>query len=164
MISPEKKALNQIMHDNYHEQCKRLNRALASGFNLEAIFIEYALFEDRSESVLRHADMWDAYIKSRNGRENNIDSKIRYIMKLAENKQSLLHRYFADELLQQILAWKDERNRLIHALLKQDFEHNEMADLAVLGKELSDRLKSQAGKFNRAADKQRMNQERQKVE
>ena len=80
-------------------------------------------------------------------------------MKLAENKQSLLHRYFADELLQQILDWKDERNRLIHALLKQEFEHNEIANLAVLGKELTDRLKSQAGKFNRVADKKQLNKE-----
>lgn len=136
MISSENKELNQVMYDNYHEQCKRLKRALASDFNLEAMFIEYALMEDRSESDLRHADMWDAYVKSRKGREKNIDSKIRYIMKLAENKQSLLHRYFADELLQQILDWKDERNRLIHALLKQEFEHNEIANLAVLEKNL----------------------------
>ena len=69
MISSENKELNQVMYDNYHEQCKRLKRALASDFNLEAMFIEYALMEDRSESVLRHADMWDAYVKSRKGRE-----------------------------------------------------------------------------------------------
>ena len=41
----------------------------------------------------------------------------------------------------------------IHALLKQEFRHHEIRDLAVLGKELSDKLRSQAGKHNRAADK-----------
>ena len=160
----EDKAPNQIRYENYQEQCKRLSRALAGGFNLEAMFIEYALMEDRSESVLRHANMWDAYVISRKGHAENIDSKIRYIMKLAENRKNLLHRYFSDELLQQILAWKEERNRLIHALLKQEFKHNEIPDLAALGKTLADKLKSQAGKYNRAADKEKMNQEKQKDE
>ena len=91
--------------------------------------------------------------RTKKGRDINIDSKIKYIMKLAENKLSLLHKYFADGLLQQILDWKEERNRLIHALLKQEFEHHEITNLAVYGKELSDKLKSQAGKYNRAADK-----------
>ena len=152
---------NQQKYENYHEQCKRLNRALASGFNLEALFIEYALMEDRTESVLKHAGMWDAYIKSRKGRNGNIDSKLRYIMKLAENKSCLLHKFFADDLLQQILDWKDERNRLIHALLKQEFAHNEITNLAVRGKELSDKLKSQAGKYNRAADKKQMKEDKE---
>lgn len=149
----EKTSTNRVKYVNYHEQCKRLNRALASGFNLEAMFIEYALMEDRTESILHHAGMWEAYIRSRKGHECSIDSKLKYIMKLAENKSSLLHKYFADDLLQQILDWKEERNRLIHALLKQEFAHNEITNLAIRGKTLSDKLKSQVGKYNRAEDK-----------
>ena len=94
---------NQQKYENYHEQCKRLNKALAAGFNLEAMFIEYALMEDRTESILRHADKWDAYIKSLRGGNCTINTKLRYIMKLAENRTSLLHKYFSDDLLQRIL-------------------------------------------------------------
>ena len=66
-----------------------------------------------------------------------------------------MHRYFSDELPPDILGWKEERNRLIHTLLKQRFAHLEIAGLAERSKALSDKLKSQAGKYNRAADKSR---------
>ena len=64
------KTENQLKYENYREQFKRLNSALHSGFNLEAMFIEYAIMEDRTESILRHADKWEAYIKSRKGRDH----------------------------------------------------------------------------------------------
>lgn len=32
---------NQLKYENYREQFKRLKKALISGFNLEAMFIEY---------------------------------------------------------------------------------------------------------------------------
>ena len=105
----ENKPENMIKYENYREQFKRLNRALLNGFNLEAMFIEYAIMEERTESILRHADMWEAYLKSRKGKEPNIATKIKYIEKLAENKKDILHRYFSDDLLEQILIWKDER-------------------------------------------------------
>ena len=47
---------NMQKYENYKEQFKRLNRALASGFSLEAIFISYAILEDRTESILRHGE------------------------------------------------------------------------------------------------------------
>ena len=145
----------QQKYENYKEQFTRLNRALTNGFNLEAIFIEYAIIEDRTESVLRHADMWDAYVNHRKGRDVTLDSKITYIRKLAENKKSLLHKYFSDDLLDSIITWKNERNRLIHALLKQQLEHDEIADLAKAGKDIVNLLRNKSGSYNRAADKKK---------
>lgn len=144
---------NQLKYNNYREQFKRLNRALANGFNLEAMFIEYAIMEDRTESILRHADMWEAYLKSRKGREPNIDSKIRYIQKRAENKKDILHRYFSDDLLEKVLLWKSERNRLIHALLKQQLVHNEVKELAVQGNDLVKAVRTRSSNYNRAIEK-----------
>ena len=144
---------NQQKYENYKEQFRRLNKALANGFNLEAMFIEYAIMEDRTESILHHAELWDAYIKSRKGREPTINSKVQYIQKRAENKKDLLHRYFSDDLLERVLAWKEERNRLIHALLKQQLEHNEIAELATKGNELVKALRSKSGSYNRAIEK-----------
>ena len=144
---------NQQKYENYKEQFQRLNKALANGFNLEAMFIEYAIMEDRTESILHHTELWDAYIKSRKGREPTINSKVQYIQKRAENKKDLLHRYFSDDLLERVLAWKEERNRLIHALLKQQFEHNEIAVLATKGNELVKALRSKSGRYNRAIEK-----------
>ena len=144
---------NQQKYENYKEQFQRLNKALANGFNLEAMFIEYAIMEDRTESILHHAELWDAYIKSRKGREPTINSKVQYIQKRAENKKDLLHRYFSDDLLERVLAWKEERNRLIHALLKQQLEHNEISELAAKGNELVKALRSKSGSYNRAIEK-----------
>ena len=141
---------NRQKYENYKEQFKRLNRALANEFNLEAMFIEYAILEDRTESVLRHAGLWDAYLKNRKGREPNIDSKIRYIKKAAENRKSILHRYFSDDLLDHILIWKEERNRLIHTLLKQNLTDEEVITLAIQGNELVKTIRSRASACNRA--------------
>lgn len=146
---------NQQKYENYKEQFQRLNKALANGFNLEAMFIEYAIMEDRTESVLHHAELWDAYIKSRKGHEPTINSKIQYIQKRATSGNKLLAKYFSDDLLAQILVWKDERNRLIHALLKQQFEHNEISKLAAKGNELVKALRSRSGSYNRAIERQK---------
>ena len=149
------KSENQLKYENYSEQFKRLKIALSNGFNLEAMFIEYAIMEDRTESILRHAEKWEAYLKNRKGREPNIDSKIKYIQKLSENRKDLLHRYFSDEMLTELLSWKEDRNRLIHALLKQQLEHNEVRTLAEQGKQLVDELRKRAGNYNRAVDKRK---------
>ena len=150
------KSENQIKYENYKEQIKRMNSALAHGFNLEAMFIEYAIMEDRTESILRHADKWDAYMKKQNGRDPTINSKVKYIQKLADFNNDLLHKYFSDDLLDRVLTWKDERNRLIHALLKQEFEHNEVSALSNRGKQIVDELRKRAGNYNRAIDRRKV--------
>ena len=147
---------NQQKYENYREQFKRLKRALTSGFYLEAIFIEYAILEDRTESVLRHADLWDSYQKSRKGHDPNINSKVKYIQKRAENKKAVLHKYFSDDLLSRIISWKDARNRLIHALLKQQLEHDEIKELAVLGDELVKTLRSRSNSYKRAIEMEKV--------
>ncbi len=149
------KTENLLKYENYKEQFTRLKSTLNNGFNLEAIFIEYAIMEDQTESILRHAEKWEAYLKSRKGREPSIDSKIRYIQKLAEQKESLPNKYFSDDLMSRILVWKEGRNRLIHALLKQQLEHNEIRLLAEQGKQIVDELRKRAGNYNRAIDRRK---------
>ena len=126
---------NQQKYLNYKEQFKRLNRAIASGFNLEAMFIAYSIMEDRSESVLKHAGKYEKYLKKRGNRNPSIESKIKEILKCRSNRKDLMYRYFSDELLDNILDWKDERNRMVHALLKQELTSEELENLALQGKE-----------------------------
>lgn len=150
------KSENQLKYENYREQFKRLNSALRSGFNLEAMFIEYAIMEDRTESILRHAEKWETYLKKRGRNGSTLNSKIVYIQKQMEsNRNDLLNRYFSNDLLDRILVWKEDRNRLIHALLKQQLEHNEVTELAAEGKQLVDELRKRAGNYNRAMDRRK---------
>ena len=146
---------NMLKYENYKEQFARLKSALNSGFNLEAMFIEYAIIEDRTESILHHADKWEAYLRSRKGRQVTLDSKIKYIQKIAEQKRSMPNRYFSGDLLDRVLEWKEDRNRLIHALMKQQLAHGEIGEVAAQGKSLADELRKKAGNFNRAADRQK---------
>ena len=46
---------NMQKYANYREQFGRLKKAINNNFYLEAIFIEYAIIEDRLESILRHS-------------------------------------------------------------------------------------------------------------
>ena len=151
----EKAIDNQQKYENYAEQFRRLNKALANGFNLEAMFIAYAVLEDRTESVLRHGGYWDSYLKKRKGKDPTINSKITYIQGKANSGDKLMHKYFSDDLLERILVWKDERNRLIHALLQQQLEHNEVSKIAAEGAVLVKTLRSRASSYNRAVEKER---------
>ena len=93
---------NQLKYENYREQFKRLKKALNSGFNLEAMFIEYAIMEDRTETILRHGGYWDAYLKKLKGRDPAITSKIRYIQGKANSGDKLLHKHFSDDMLNKL--------------------------------------------------------------
>ena len=124
---------NAQKHENYREQFKRLKKALAAEFYLEAVFIEYSIIEDRAESILRHAGKWEACIKRQRGHFLTLEKKIDYIKEISREKKSLVHRYFSDTVLDEILEWKEKRNRLIHALLKQTLTTEEVSEIAHTG-------------------------------
>lgn len=146
----EKMPENEQKYLNYKEQFTRLNRALLNKFYLEAIFILYAIMEDRTESMLKYAGKWDAYLKSRHSHDSSLHSKIYYFKKLAEAKRSLEHKYFSDELLDSVIEWKDERNRMIHALLKQATSSEELFAIADAGRVLACKLRNRVGNYVRA--------------
>ena len=65
---------NQLKYNNYKEQFKRLNKAINSCFFLEAMFIAYAIMEDRSDSILSYENNG-----IRSERFVSIDRKLRKI-------------------------------------------------------------------------------------
>ena len=50
---------NMEKYGNYKEQMGRLKKAMDNHFLLEALFIEYAIMEDRCESILRHSNAFN---------------------------------------------------------------------------------------------------------
>lgn len=141
---------NMQKYENYKEQMGRLKRALNSHFYLEAIFIEYAIMEDRLESALRHAGRWnpkpDEFI--------SLNRKVTLVRKMSEQKKSLAQKYFSQELLDDILLWKEDRNRMIHALLKQNIHSEDLLDIAEKGNALVKTLCNKTKSFNHMIDKQ----------
>lgn len=149
-------ATNLQKYSNYKEQMGRLKKAMTQGFYLEAIFIEYAIMEDRLESILRHSGQW-------NPKPNefwSIDRKLKKVEKLAEQKKSLQQKYFAKELTEGIRQWKDQRNSLIHALLKQTLHTENLRQHAEVGQTLTKTLCSKATCYRRALEKYMLNNRR----
>lgn len=140
---------NMQKYANYREQMLRLKKAISSQFYLEAIFIEYAIMEDRLESVLRHSGKWHP----KEGETISIYRKVKLVEKLAEQKKSLAEKYFPTELTQEILQWKDDRNTMIHALLKQSIHTEDLLLIAEQGERIVKTLCSKSTSYNRAIDK-----------
>ena len=146
--------LNRIKQENYKEQFARLKKSIAGGFNLEAVFIEYSIMEDRTEAILRHAGKWEKYLRKREKRGPTLNSKISYITaQAASDRKDPLFRYFSDDLLDRILQWKEDRNRMVHALLNQNYGEEDIHIIAINGKDLADKLRNRTGSYKKALER-----------
>ncbi len=141
---------NQIKFNNYKEQSKRLEKALKYEFYVEALAIEYAMIEDRIQSIFKHSgfDVFD-----RNGVPFSIQ---RNINRLKTNKyfnEPNIRKKVPLELVCNIEDWKNRRNRIMHALMKADFKSGEFRELAIEGNELKKAISSKSLLIKRFNDK-----------
>lgn len=141
---------NMLKYDNYKEQFKRLDKAISYNFYLEAMFIAYAILEDRTESILSYEGN---EINSKNF--VSINKKLLKIKKIAEQKGSLPSRYFTDSFIDEIIEWKEKRNKLMHALMKQALTTEELYVTALEGKELARTLANKATSYRRAVERKK---------
>lgn len=139
---------NMQKYYNYKEQMGRLTKALNAHFYLEAVFIEYAIMEDRLQSFLTAAGVFHPE------KHKNIGKKISRIRELIRNPKHPLNRYITEEQLDQITAWKDKRNPLIHALMKQSMTTESLAELAEEGREIAKVLNSKTTSYRRYMERQ----------
>lgn len=140
---------NMQKYANYKTQMGRLKKALSYQFYLEAIFIEYAILEDRLESVLRHGGNWNP----KPGIFPSLDTKRKKIAKLAEEKKNPIGKYFSADLTDSIEAWKNERNRIIHALMKQSLHTGDLRKIAIDGEALTKLVCNKSTQYNRALER-----------
>ena len=138
-----------LKYVNYKEQMGRLKKAMANHFLLEALFIEYAVIEDRTESILRHAGVFNP------DKHDKLWKKLSRIEEIARGKRFLLRKYITLETVEEIKVWKEERNRLIHALLKQNLSTDELEQLADEGQKLVKLLCSKSTSYRRALERER---------
>lgn len=144
-------SLNMQKYYNYREQMGRLKKALRDGFLLEAVFIEYAVMEDRTEAILRYEGN---SIKPKDPKSFiSIEKKLNKIKTIAREKKSLANRYFGDELADDILKWKNERNSLIHAMIKRKLSTEDIEAVAFKGEELVNKLNKRSQNYKRAVER-----------
>lgn len=138
---------------NYYVYKIRLETALKGGFHLEAVFIEYAIIEDRAKSILKVEGKWGE-LKSRRKNPSFImlKEKLDGICELVREKDKYASSYFKPEILKQIediRTWVGKRNDLVHELMDRPIDPADFENTAKEGKKLSDRLSDQASGYKR---------------
>ena len=138
---------NMQKHENYRMQMGRLSKAIKAEFYLEAIFIEYAVLEDRLESILVHSGKFNSE------KHNTMDKKLKKVQEISREKKAVAYRYFSAELIQSIYDWKEKRNCLIHALMKQNLVSEDLKELALSGLDIVKVMNTKSTSFKKALNK-----------
>lgn len=137
----------------YKSMNENLTKAMRSEFYYQAIFIEYAIIEDRCTSVLRHAGV--KYLDSK-GQEIKLSQKLTKMRSNPAFVVPYVRKRITPELLDEITEWKRERDQLIHALAKIPYDHESVKATAITGQELVKMLSNKVKSVNAYHEKQRI--------
>lgn len=124
---------NMEKYEVYKSMNENLSKAMRSEFYYQAIFIEYAIIEDRCTSVLRHAGV--KYQDSK-GHEIKLSQKLTKMRSNPAFVVPYVRQRITLELLDEITDWKRERDQLIHALARIPYDHESVKEVAAKGQEL----------------------------
>lgn len=137
---------NEQKYFNYKIQMDRLNRAMRGKFYFEAVMIEYNIIDDRLKSLIKHSgrDEW---------KKGSLYSRTETCRKLLE-MDALACKYVSDELLCRIDGWRKRRNDLVHELMDNVIEDDELQTIAECGYDITKELKNKVNSYKRACDRQ----------
>ncbi len=122
-----------------------LKKSLNAGFYYQSIFIEYAIFEDRFSSMLKYANKpW----KKKNGYDLDLKNKIGKVRSSPEFTGKYERSRLSLDLLDDIDAWRDLRNRKVHKLASLPYNAEEIKEIAVRGNELLKAFMNKAKSIN----------------
>lgn len=147
MVIMESKLLKQF---TYAERKVQLKKAMHSEFFFEAIFIEYAIMEDRTESVLRHEG--SISLTNKQGFPLNLSQKIKKIRGCRSFAEERVRNHLTLELLDSLDEWRVKRNALVHVLMKNQADTLALNQIAEEGKELVRVLENAARQVNKYFD------------
>lgn len=132
-------------HDIYAVQKVKLKRALAGGFFYEAVLIEYAMLEDRTESALRHAGVKTENAK---GFPLMLNEKLNKIKSNSRFRDPYIKKRLSDELIEAVREWKRKRDALTHALMKRPPDNDAAEAVAREGADLVKTLENKVRSVN----------------
>ena len=138
MIDNEQKA------ENYRILKGRLRKALSSRFWFEACMIEYAIIEDRTSSSLQHGSVCkNAYDPGK-----LLSNKLRSIETQIGKGHEVISKKVDPLLIKEIMAWKDERNEVVHRSCNHIYDEEQVRTIAEQGSELVRRLSNDSRKVS----------------
>ena len=143
---------NMEKHQTYKSMNENLSKAMRAEFYYQAIFIEYAIIEDRCTSALKHAGIkyWD-----KKGRDISISQKLKEMRSNAVFQVPYVRQRISLELLDEIMEWKDKRDNFIHHLATIPYDHESVKTTAIIGQELVKKLSSKVRSVNTYHNNQR---------
>ena len=135
----------------YRQSIQRLDNALRSKFYLEACWIEYAICEDRCDSLL---DKSGGPIPLKPGQYSiSINQKISELKRRSNNDPYLSPVKELRGILEEVKKWKNRRNPLMHELVKMPRDwpsiNNDARQLATDGRDIVGRFSTAAMKVRR---------------
>ena len=141
---------NKLKQATYAERKVQLKKAMNSGFYFEAIFLEYAIMEDRTESVLRH----EGSIKLTNKHDKplTLAQKTNKIRGCKPFEDAKVRKHLSLDLLTALDEWRDKRNILVHVLMKNQTVTTELQAIAEEGKKLVRLLDNAVKQVNKYFD------------
>lgn len=138
---------NYKKYFKYKELNEKLSEALKNEFYYEAIFIEFAILEDRTSSMLRHAKYHqDTY-------EQKLNEKLKLISSSPKFDNAYVKKHITEELIQQIHNWKNKRNKMIHNLAETDYSNEFIKNTALEGNKIMKKLCGKSSLVNDYFDK-----------
>ena len=137
--------------EKYSNLMSRLKRATDNEYYYEAIFIEYAILEDRTESLLKHAGK---KFQENNGNPFKISKKLNKLKSEKELQTSYIRKHLTEELIEKIYEWKIQRDKLMHNIINLQYKNDEIKMLALNGECLVKKFNSKSQLVNKYLDKQ----------
>lgn len=142
---------NMAKYEAYRSMYINLGKALKAGFYYQAIFIEYAIFEDRLASLLRYAGVPTV---RKDGREDKISRKIAKVRDHnAFNTKSIRSR-LPVALMDELKLWTEQRNALVHDLANMPYDNEQVKAVALDGERILKDFKAGASAVIRNFKKQ----------
>ena len=147
---------NMEKYDNYRYLKADLKKAMNAGFYYQAIFIEYAIAEDRCCSALIYAGV--KHLNKR-GFELKLSEKIRKLREHSAFTAKYPRKRLPPAFLDELIEWKRERDALVHDLVNRPYNDDALREIAERGKTLTDQLSNRVRSVNEYHKKQNLQRE-----
>ncbi len=146
-------AKNYKKNARYSDLSERLKLAIEKEFYYEAIFIEFAIIEDRVLSMLKYAGV--DYLNKK-GQPIKLAERLKRIEQHSAFQDDYTKKHITSDLINDIYTWKDRRNVLIHDLVNNEYDNEEIKELALQGVELVKVLNNKSTLVNNHRKKEKV--------
>ena len=133
--------------DRYAYLSKKLDSALDNEFYYEAILIEYAIMDDRTKSIMRHANY-----SFKDKRDDTLYNRLNVINSNPLFDNDKCNKAFDMEFIDRVNNWRDQRNGIIHALVEHNYDETSVKNFAIEGDAIVKHLCSKSKTINKWFD------------